>query len=79
MTYEPYQCLTVRLGDLEANVHDVKGGEVYYGVYRDGACVALYRKAVAAFMEGVDLAIAQGGAVFSLLSSTPDIEVPDGR
>lgn len=68
MTYEPYQCLTVKLGDQLANVHFVKDGEVYYGVYRNDALVALYRKTVAAFWEGVDLALEQGGTVFSLLS-----------
>jgi len=72
MIYEPYQCLTVKLGNLEANVHDVKNGEVYYGVYREGALIALYRKAVAAFMESVDLALAQGGTVFSLLTNDDD-------
>lgn len=67
MTYEPYQCLTVKLGDKLANVHFVKDGEVYYGVYRGDAILALYRKSIDAFWEGVKLALEQGGTVFSLL------------
>ena len=73
MTFEPYKCLTVQRGDLLANVHFVKDGEVYYGVYRGGDVVALYRKSIAAFMEGIDLALAEGGAVFSLLKEPFDI------
>lgn len=67
MTYEPYQCLTVKLGDKLANVHFVKDGEVYYGVYRDDALVTLYRKSIQAFKDSVELALEQGGTVFSLI------------
>lgn len=32
----PRKGLTLRYGQREANVHDVKNGIVYYGVYLDG-------------------------------------------
>lgn len=67
MTYEPYQCLTVKLDNLLANVHRVKDGEVFYGVYRDDALIGLYRKPVEEFWRSVELVLEQGGTVFSLL------------
>lgn len=67
MTYEPYQGLTVRKGDLEANVHFVRDGEVYYGVYRDGCCVGLYRKESDNFAKSMRAAVADGASVYSLV------------
>ena len=74
MTYEPYQGLTVRKGELEANVHFVREGEVYYGVYRDGACVGLYRKALDNFAASVELAVSEGGELFSLIRCDDIVE-----
>ena len=69
--YRPYRCLTVRLGELQANVHFVRRGEVYYGVFRgeDETLVGLYRKTIKDWHEAVALAIEQGGTIFSLLSN----------
>jgi hypothetical protein len=69
----PYQGLTVRLGDREANVHEVKDGTVYYGMYRDDpgfypACVGLYRKSAEEFINSLGRAILDGAMVYSLLN-----------
>jgi hypothetical protein len=69
----PYPGLTARLGKLEANVHDVRDGIVYFGVYDDDAddcpcnCVALYRVSVEAFMNKLGKAIEDGAVLFSSL------------
>lgn len=69
----PYVGLTARLGTVEINVHDVKGGLVYYGRYEDGerGTWNLYRKPVDEFTDSLGRSILDGAAVFSLLETAP--------
>jgi hypothetical protein len=72
---QPYQGLTARLGRREANVHEVKDGIVYYGMYDDDAddcpyrCVALHRKPVEDFVNSLGRAILDGAVTFSLINT----------
>lgn len=70
----PYRGLTARQGNREVNVHYVRDGQVYYGLYDfdvDDApyfCVGLYRCPVEEFIDRIGGHMARGdAAVFSLL------------
>jgi hypothetical protein len=79
----PYQGLTVRKGDREVNVHSVKDGEVYYGLYVDDpegidgmACIGLFRKPLEEFIDQVGGHMARGdAAVFSMIATRPAFEL----
>lgn len=70
----PYRGLTARNGNREVNVHEVKDGVVYYGLYdfdRDDApyyCIGLYQKPVEEFIDQLGGHLARGDAeVFTLI------------
>jgi len=51
--------MTWRRGKREVNIHDVKDGVVYYGLYDDDAhdapehCIGLYQRTVADFSQAL--------------------------
>lgn len=71
----PYRGLTARLDRREVNVHEVRDGIVYYGMYDDDAddcpyrCVACYQKTVEDFINSLGRAILDGAVTFSLITT----------
>lgn len=72
MTQYPYRGFTARLGKREVNVHFVKDGVVYYGLYDDDAadvaperCIGAYRLPVQDFMAQLDKEIKNGAVTFT--------------
>jgi len=73
----PYRGLTARKGDREVNVHEVREGIVYYGLYDFPpleldidfpVCIGLYQLAVKEFIDLLRGHMMRGDvAVFSLL------------
>lgn len=73
----PYKGLTARSGKREINVHEVKDGIVYYGLYDEDAddcpfyCLGLYQLPVEAFIDRLGGHMARGdAAVFTLLDNS---------
>ena len=72
----PYAGLTARQGKREVNVHEVREGVVYYGLYDEDAddrpcyCIGLYRMPVEDFIDRLGGHLARGdAAVFTLLDN----------
>lgn len=71
----PYKGLTARLGRREVNVHEVRDGIVYYGLYDDDAedapyhCVAAYQLPQEDFINRLGRSILDGAVTFSLLNN----------
>ncbi|MBL8469683.1 hypothetical protein [Methyloversatilis discipulorum] len=63
----PMPGLTFRKGKREANVHEVKGGVVYYGMYLDGEefPTGLYRASLAEWDRLASQALVHGAEVFT--------------
>lgn len=78
----PYRGLTARQGEREVNVHYVKDGTVYYGLYDfadDEApyhCIGLHRCPVEEFIDRLGGHMARGdAAVFSLIDDRDPFEL----
>ncbi len=67
----PTKGLTFRKGKREANVHDVKDGIVFYGVYLDGDDwpAGLYRATLDEWNRLVTQAVDNGAEVFTRVRS----------
>ena len=67
----PAKGLTYRKGKREANVHDVKDGIVYYGVYLDGDDwpAGLYQATLDEWDRLATQAVEHGAEVFSMVRS----------
>lgn len=65
----PRKGLTLRHGQRESNVHDVKNGVVYYGVYLDGDDwpAGLYRVKLIEWYKMARAALTAGASVFTLV------------
>jgi hypothetical protein len=70
---EPYAGLSFRLGRREVNVHEVKDGIVYFGMYCDDAedspyrCTNLYQLPVDEWIDSAGRALLDGAVAFSRL------------
>lgn len=65
----PAKGLTFRKGRVEANVHEVRGGRVYYGVYRDGEDwpAGLFQCSLSHWDWLAEKAISEGATVFNFV------------
>ncbi len=65
----PVKGLTLRKGNLEANVHCVKDGMVFYGVYKDGDDwpYGLYKETIDKWNLMANIAVEQGAEVFMMV------------
>ena len=67
----PTKGLTFRKGKREANVHDVKDGIVFYGVYLDGDDwpAGLYQATLDEWNRLAEQAVEHGAEVFTMMRS----------
>ena len=67
----PTKGLTFRKGKREANVHDVKDGIVFYGVYLDGDDLpaGLYQATLDEWNKLATQAVEHGAEVFTMVRS----------
>jgi hypothetical protein len=65
----PVRGLTIRKGVREANVHEVKDGTVFYGIYLDGNDwpAGIYRATLEEWDKLATQAVSHGAEVFSLV------------
>ena len=66
----PYKGLTLRLGDVEINVHQVDNGVVYYGKYELGEDwpARMYMMPVDDFMNSAGRSIIDGAVAYSRIA-----------
>ena len=74
----PTKGLTFRKGKREANVHDVKNGIVFYGVYLDGDDwpAGLYQATLDEWDRLATQAVEHGAEVFTMVRSNSDCTDP---
>lgn len=72
---EPTKGLTYRKGKREANVHDVKDGVVFYGVYLDGDDwpAGLYQATLDEWNKLATQAAEHGAEVFTMVRSNAEV------
>ena len=70
----PMKGLTFRKGGREANVHDVRGDTVFYGIYQDGEDlpVGMYQATLDEWGKLALQAVEHGAAVFTMVRATPN-------
>ena len=72
----PTKGLTFRKGKREANVHDVKDGIVFYGVYLDGDDwpAGLYQATLDEWDRLATQAVEHGAEVFTMVRSNAEVK-----
>ena len=65
----PVKGLTYRKGKREANVHDVRDGIVYFGVYLDGEALpsGAYQATIEEWNRMAEQAVLHGAEVFTMV------------
>ena len=74
----PTKGLTFRKGKREANVHDVKDGIVFYGVYLDGDDwpAGLYQATLDEWNRLAEQAVEHGAGVFTMVRPNAPANAP---